>query len=764
MTYAGKRYECLNSSKCQDATTAGLQYWPGTGSNWQEAWEEFDDCIEVSIPTTPDVGAPRGECPITVETGSAAVLSFKKEPCQDSEDCQVNSRCTEVDTATSCGGHSKCSSGAALACVGEDACVEAICQEDSICCASFWDATDCADRVEEICGVECGAVSPSLCPHDACVIGEALEEVCSDDVEEVCDTLPDCCSGTAANSWDQGCVDEFTEIATGIPLSGGVPGAGQSLCDFAVVSGSSDALNLNTSPINGGLHSTGNMAGGRITGNASTEGSFSNTTATGSSTAGLAAPPYQEPTWAQIVPGGNCPGLPGGNSTWPAGWSAGAPGPGNYGTVSSLKSFRFPNGGGDYYVRSLQFKNNHVINMPADGSNVNIYVCNSSFTASVRGVITGGAGQLNVWVKTGNITLNNGGSKWNKTSYTGVFTTVDGSIFAKAGAQVNGMLRSINGKVSVASDGFVNASALIGSVGSVKRQSCFDRGIDPNLSAPPICPIGDSPAQSESISESGLCINNLAEMGGLTSRPAGECSETDLALDVPCEDKMPVCNRGDSPLSAGQAEIVFFPRQTLQFATDTPDLLYQSSSTCNVDQAIPAGECVTITCPVFTEDMTARVKMKSSATQTECNDLDNWSYYPFDRACGGGSSGVVGLEKVVEEIYQATCPDDSTVAWGFLGWNSALAGAATIDFEARTSSSATFSGPKILLETASSADVTEDCPYLTSCTVDVGTSLYPDGESDQPAYLELTMTLKPDGEDLATLEDWDLTYTCIVDQ
>jgi hypothetical protein len=161
--------------------------------------------------------------------------------------------------------------------------------------------------------------------------------------------------------------------------------------------------------------------------------------------------------------------------------------------------------------------------------------------------------------------------------------------------------------------------------------------------------------------------------------------------------------------------------------------------------------------------MTARVQMLATATQVECNDLDNWSYYPFDRACGGGS-GVVGEEKIVQEVYQATCPQNATVAWGFLGWNSTLEGAASIDFEVRTSSEATFAGSKTLLETASSAASTENCPYLTSCTVDVGTTLYPDGDPNQLDYLELTMTLKPDGADLATLEDWNLTYTCLVDQ
>ncbi|MCH2107739.1 MAG: hypothetical protein MK135_00280, partial [Polyangiaceae bacterium] len=683
-------------------------------------------------------------------------------------DCQVNSTCTEVMSADDCE-HSKCMSGAGLSCAPTDACVAAICLEDSSCCASYWDQTDCADRVEELCSVTCGAQSPSVCTHDACDIGEALARSCSADVQTVCDTpgFEDCCDGGAVDSWDQACIDEFTVVSTGIPLSGGTPAAGASLCDYAIVSGGG-ALNMNSSTVYRDVFASGNINGsGTVNGNAYATGSSAiNPTVTGTKDNSLGAEPYTVPTWSDVVPNPSCPGVTSAAVAWEQTWwpvaSTSTPGPGSFGRVTVKNSLSMPSGGGDYYVHTFTINSGQTLTLPTDGSPVNIFVCNGRFTMNSNSKIvspTGDPLQLNVWVNGENITFNS--TRWQTIEVDGIFTVVGGTgqVTAKPGTTVDGMLHNINSRVVVQNFATVDARGA-----ASDRAACLARGVDPFSSAPPVCPVGASPASSGSVAESGVCVNDLDTNGDLSARPAGDCPDVDLSLDVPCDDQVPVCNRGDTQLNAGEAEIVFFPRTTAQFATTTPDTLYQSSSVCDVNLPIPAGECVDITCPVFAEDMTARVQMKSAASQQECNDLDNWSYYPFDRACGGSGSITVGETKVVTEIYQATCPDDSTVAWGFLGWNASLDGNATIDFGVRLATDGGFSGPITTVGTASAADSTEDCPYLTSCTVDVGTTIFPGGSTDQPAYLELTLTLTPDGADLATLEDWDLTYTCVVDQ
>ncbi len=760
VTYGGKRYVCTNAANCSAGGWAN--YWPGQGTNWASAWNEFDDCPDIVIPTMPI--APE-ICPVLV--GSPSVLDYDVEDCVSSADCQVNSSCTEAFTAASCS-HSKCVAGAPLsnpACRRDDWCVNAICELQPSCCsaAGFWDQTLCADKVEKVCSVTCGALTPSVCTHDACVVGAGLDESCSAAVEAVCDApgFSGCCGGGAMD-WNASCVDQYTLAATGSPPTPPSPVVGNSLCDYALTNGSG-AANMNGSRVYGSVFANGAINGsGLLDGNAKVTSAFviGHTNVTGTKDNSLTMAPYTLPTWAQVLPspGPGCGSVTTASDLW-APWTT-APTKGNsYGNVTVENNFTLPSGGhGDYYVNSFRVSGSSTLNLPADGSTVNIYVCGGIFEVANQANIvspTNSPTQLNVWVNGSEIKFLGVGHATYESD--GVFSIVGGAgtVNLQGRTTINGMVHNISGGFNLENDAVVNAAG-------VNRNACLSRGIDPSVPPPNPCPTGTTPAQSAAVSEGGVCVSNMDASDNLIPRPAGHCPDVDLTADAPCDDQIPVCNRGDSALLAGQAEIVFFPRQTAQFATPIPNAFWQDPAVCTINVPIAAGTCEVITgCPVYMEDMTAQVRMKSSATQSECNDLDNWTYYPFDRMCGSSMTG--DSEKTVIEVYEAECPNNSTVAWGYLGWNTVLAGAATVTFEARLSSDGTFSGGRTLLGTAAAATSTQICP-LIGCGANVGDTFYPGGETNQSKFLELTMTLEADGTNNATLADWKLSYTCVIDQ
>lgn len=117
----------------------------------------------------------------------------------------------------------------------------------------------------------------------------------------------------------------------------------------------------------------------------------------------------------------------------------------------------------------------------------------------------------------------------------------------------------------------------------------------------------------------------------------------------------------------------------------------------------------------------------------------------------------------VTEAYQSACDADSAVAWGLLLWEAELPGSSTIEMEFRSSANGTFSEPWTPAATLSSANGNSSCGPFSSCMVDI-TGLFPAWSNAQPEHLELRMRLKPDGSDVPTLNDFKLTYSCLVDQ
>jgi hypothetical protein len=162
------------------------------------------------------------------------------------------------------------------------------------------------------------------------------------------------------------------------------------------------------------------------------------------------------------------------------------------------------------------------------------------------------------------------------------------------------------------------------------------------------------------------------------------------------------------------------------------------------------------------EDLTVFAHLTSSASVSECSLLDNWSYYENAATCSAPAAAVEIQE------YDAACPDGTSVSWGFLVWYTTLQGSDSITFEVRASHDGSFSGPTTLLGTSAlSPEDTSHCGFLSSlseCPVDVGSTLWPAGVTNQRSHLELTITLHPSGQDTPTLHDWGLTYSCRYDE
>lgn len=747
VTYGGKRYVCADASLCTRATT-GLSesdywttYWPGEGSSFALAWTEHDDCPEPSIPSSVDTS---GTCPVTINPSTT--LDADVTGCDSADDCQVNRTCTEVETPSPVCGHSKCVSGTALdsSCRSADECVDVVCDTTPSCCASYWDQTLCADVVEDLCGVTCGAISPSVCPHNACSTGAALSSTCSTAVATVCGTggFAYCCSTT----WDAACVNQFTIATTGSAPSAG-SAANTSLCDYAVISGGGTAA-LNAGRVDGDVFAQGNVTGtGTLDGSAfATNSTISHSNVTGTKNGGQAGPLFTKPTWT-AVGGTDCATIPNTSTTFTS-WGT-TPTPGStYGNVTVGSALSFP--AGTYRMRSLTIGNNNTITLPSGTGHVDIYVCGDVSIGQQANINSPSnlPDQLHIWVNTGNITFNAG--QWNPIDADGIFTLIGtGNATLNGTTKVNGKVLAMGGAVTFSQWSEVNSDGI-------SRNSCITGHTDPSDAVPNLCPTATSPATSATVTESGTCVSNLDGSGNLSQT---SCADTDLTLDAPCDDQVPVCNRGQSDLAAGQAEILFFPRQTVQFGTTTPDTHWADAAVCQVG-AVPAGTCVDVTCPSFMEDMTAFIRFKSSAIASECNEFDNWTYYPWDRACGGGGSS---MPKVITHTYDAVCPSNAAPRWGFLAWNTELEGAATVTFEARVSEDGVYSGSFTPLGTAALASSTENCNF-EDCGAPVGDLLFPNGRYTHPGHLELRITLTSDGTNVATLEDWKLSYTCAVDQ
>ncbi len=148
-------------------------------------------CLQAGV-LAPAINA----CPVSLNVPS--MPPTRVPGCLSGEDCQANSRCTEVSTAPACA-HSKCLEGALLssACEAADACVQRICEVDGSCCeqdngliclpGNLCSATQCGDGLPR--GLE-------LCDDGNAGNGDGCSASCTVERGYVCSGEPSVCRAT----------------------------------------------------------------------------------------------------------------------------------------------------------------------------------------------------------------------------------------------------------------------------------------------------------------------------------------------------------------------------------------------------------------------------------------------------------------------------------------------------------------------------------------------------------------------------------------
>lgn len=748
--YNGVKYTCLVGGWCSAAGGYSGAYWPGRGSAWTSAWSAAGTCPTTANPST------GGVCPIGI---SAPAVGTARRTCSSGQDCQIDSSCTEVVTSATCA-HSKCAAGAALT-SSCDSCVARICADTPSCCSTSW-TTACAAKVETICDASCGAKTSTACAHDMCAVGSQLAAACSPKVATLCGTagFAYCCSTT----WDQACVNRLFVQETGSPPP---VSTNTSICDYAVMGSGSAAIYSTTITGNvgwfsGAVQFAESYSGAgrpRVTGNVYNLGSFalSNTDVTGSVNATGSVSTAGSTFGSLNTPASNIPVVtkPSYSYTCPTGgpdnWSAsGTLSPGTYGTVQLGGTLNLQ--AGTYYMQALNNWSGFTINLPATG-NVNIFLCaNLQMNGGARILSpSNNPLQLFVYTRGGVINFQDNAVAW------GVFTTGQSSGTATStlgqNVSIRGMVHSYSGVFQSARGSIVNASGATGA-------TCQSRGVDPTIPASPICPV--TTPLTDTYASSGTCVVNPSGY----KESVTTCAASDLTVGINClADTVPVCNQGNTSVPANQAELIFYPRNAQQFATNTPDPNWQAG-TCTVTSAIPAGACVNQACPasLLNQNMTVRAALRTGASVTECSTLDNWSYYVQGRTCTtSGGSGTA----VETNTYQATCPANSYPSWGLLTWNTATPGAANITFEGRvaTTSSGLATATYSALKTVTSTPTNNQVCSISTCPLDLTNSFWgAGGKANQPAFMELRITMNGSGASNPTLKDWNVTYSCRYDQ
>lgn len=135
-----------------------------------------------------------------------------------------------------------------------------------------------------------------------------------------------------------------------------------------------------------------------------------------------------------------------------------------------------------------------------------------------------------------------------------------------------------------------------------------------------------------------------------------ECAKPDLALGVPCDDSIPVCNHGTLEAPAG-ITLVHFPGNSQQYPSCTPDQSHPQMYSCTTTEPIPAGSCINVTdCPKLSGNRELMVNPSGPSHVDECSCSDNWSLYSGGECgpptCSGGTSETT-LEKRPVDIIIA---------------------------------------------------------------------------------------------------------------
>lgn len=271
------------------------------------------------------------------------------------------------------------------------------------------------------------------------------------------------------------------------------------------------------------------------------------------------------------------------------------------------------------------------------------------------------------------------------------------------------------------------------------------------------------------------CVANLP---GWTYA-AGVCGAPNLSVGAACEvagrTKLPVCNRGNVAIPAGQVLKLAIKNGNWITAPSCP-VVAAADLNCAHTLATPLypGACVTVdTCGIsgnsvaFVNGDYAVSECAGKGMTIGC--VDNWSDVKVVPCSPLSLTSY--LPKTFTETYVAKCPISSRPVWQFLTYTGTAptnsTGSASIKFAAEVApvldngSIGAYSVPVTVADTRAGDPATCQ-PGATACPKNVFTALGGDPLAYRAA-LKLTVTLTPTPDNLLTpsLRDWQLNYSCV---
>ncbi len=129
------------------------------------------------------------------------------------------------------------------------------------------------------------------------------------------------------------------------------------------------------------------------------------------------------------------------------------------------------------------------------------------------------------------------------------------------------------------------------------------------------------------------------------------CFGPDLAVGVPCEGTIPVCNHGTMTAPAG-VRLVHFPSGSGQFGETDPDV--SGATECTTTETILPGRCIEVAdCPGLASGR--EIMVNPGGAVSECSTLDNWAIHHDgaceEPVCAGGSTTTTAATSPVDIIF-----------------------------------------------------------------------------------------------------------------
>jgi hypothetical protein len=120
----------------------------------------------------------------------------------------------------------------------------------------------------------------------------------------------------------------------------------------------------------------------------------------------------------------------------------------------------------------------------------------------------------------------------------------------------------------------------------------------------------------------------------LPGQTDSKCSGIDLALGVPCNGVLPVCNHGNTTAPSG-IKIIHFPANSQQYPLCAPDQTHPQMQTCFTSQPIPPGKCISVTScnfgngnrEIMVNPPNVVANPPAPGHVNECSCQDNWSLW-----------------------------------------------------------------------------------------------------------------------------------------